>query len=132
MVGASTVQTCTAIMYSDMGFRKINEFIIGLEAFMERKGFSSISELRGLTLSQIVTWDKVDRETRAISQVNPQRCTGCGMCKSWCLYNAISFKNKKAIIDPQKCDGCGLCASLCLDEAIFMKGPVPIYLGDFN
>jgi len=132
MAGASTVQTCTALMYSEMGFRKINDFIIGLESFMERKGFSSIAELRGISLGQIVTWDKVDRKTRATSAVNPQRCTGCGMCKGWCLYGAISFKSKKAVIDPGKCSGCGLCASLCLDEAIFMQGPVPIFLGDFN
>ncbi|MEN6326780.1 MAG: tRNA-dihydrouridine synthase [Syntrophomonas sp.] len=132
MVGASTVQICTALMYSDVGFRKIDDFINGLENYMERKGFSSISELKGLSLGQILNWTKLDRETKALSEVNPQRCTGCGMCKNWCLYDAISFKNRKAIIDPAKCGGCGLCASLCLDNAIFMHGPVPVFLGDFS
>jgi dihydropyrimidine dehydrogenase (NAD+) subunit PreA len=132
MAGASTVQTCTALMYSDRGLKVLNDFIVGLERYMERKGFQSISDLRGISLNQIVTWDKVDRETKAISKVNPHRCTGCGMCRNWCLYGAISFKNKRAIIDPDKCDGCGLCASLCLDNAIVMEGPVPVFLGDFN
>jgi len=133
MVGASTVQTCTALMYSSRGFRKINDFIKGLEGYMERKGYATINELKGLTLPQIVTWDKVDRETKNISIVNQEKCTGCKMCQHWCFYDAITFDDEGiAAIDASKCDGCGLCPALCPDDAIRMEGPKPIFLGDFK
>jgi len=136
MVGASTVQTCTALMYSPRGYKKIGDFLKGLEGFMERMGYQSIQEMRGITLRQILTWDKVDRESRAVSIVDQDKCTGCLECQHWCFYNAIAYHDdggkKKAEVDPGKCDGCGLCASLCPHDAVHMEGPVPIFLGDFN
>ncbi|MGS0763496.1 tRNA-dihydrouridine synthase [Syntrophomonas curvata] len=133
MCGASTVQTCTALMYGTRGYRKIGDFIKGLESYMERKGYGSIAEFRGITLPQIISWDMVDRETKAISKVNPEKCTGCKMCPQWCFYDAISLDDEgTAEIDPGKCDGCGLCAALCPDDAIRMEGPKPVFLGDFN
>ncbi|MEW6275995.1 MAG: 4Fe-4S binding protein, partial [Bacillota bacterium] len=136
MVGASTVQTCTALMYSPRGYKKIGDFLKGLEGFMERMGYQSIQEMRGITLRQILTWDKVDRESRAVSIVDQSKCTGCLECQHWCFYNAIAYHDdgdkKKAEVDPGKCDGCGLCASLCPHDAVHMEGPVPIFLGDFN
>lgn len=133
MVGASTVQTCTALMYSSRGFRKIGDFVKGLESYMERKGYATIEDLRGITLPQIVTWDKVDRDSKAISIVNHEKCTGCKMCRHWCFYEAITLDDDGiATIDKEKCDGCGLCAALCPDDAIHMEGPVPVFLGDFS
>ncbi|MEW6425663.1 MAG: tRNA-dihydrouridine synthase [Bacillota bacterium] len=136
MVGASTVQTCTALMYSPRGYKKIEDFLKGLEGFMGRMGYQSIQEMRGITLRQILTWDKVDRESRAVSIVDQNKCTGCLECQHWCFYNAITYHDdggkKKAEVDPGKCDGCGLCASLCPHDAVHMEGPVPIFLGDFN
>lgn len=136
MCGASTVQTCTALMYSPRGFGKIGEFVRGLEEFMAAKGYQNIAQMRGITLGQIKRWDEVDRESRAVSKVNPEKCNGCKECRHWCFYDAISYVEMngkvKARIAPDKCDGCGLCASLCRQEAITMEGPVPIYLGDFN
>lgn len=133
MVGASTVQTCTALMYSSRGFRKIGDFVKGLESYMERKGYATIADLRGVTLPQIVTWDKVDRDSKAVSVVNHEKCTGCKMCRHWCFYDAITLDDDGiATIDATKCDGCGLCAALCPDDAIHMEGPVQVFLGDFN
>lgn len=136
MVGASTVQTCTALMYSPRGFNKIRDFVEGLEKFMTAQGYQNLQEMRGKTLGQILTWDKVDRESRAVSVVKEEKCNGCRQCHHWCFYDAISYKEDggkvKAYIDGNKCDGCGLCASLCKQDAIYMDGPVPVYLGDFK
>lgn len=136
MCGASTVQTCTAIMYGTKGFGHIKEFIVGLEQFMIKKGYHSIAEMKGITLPQIRSWDKVDRESKAISAVNGDLCNGCKFCLNWCFYDAISVTevkgNTRAGIDSNLCDGCGLCASLCPRNAITMEGPVPIYLGNFR
>jgi heterodisulfide reductase subunit A len=68
--------------------------------------------------------------------VDPEKCTGCGVCAKECPIDAISDFNerlskRRAIflrypqavplaytIDRDKCIGCGLCESLCLADAI--------------
>lgn len=137
MCGATTVQTCTAIMYGKKGFGIIGDFVEGLRSFMEAKGYFSIAEMRGITLPQIKTWDAVDRESRAVSRVLPERCVGCGLCLNWCFYDAVSLDSvegnrKKALIAAEACDGCGLCAALCPNYAIEITGSGAIFLGNFN
>ncbi|MBA1336021.1 MAG: Dihydroorotate dehydrogenase-like protein [Firmicutes bacterium] len=136
LVGATTVQTCTALMYSPKGFDMINEYVTKLEKYMQEKGYNTIEDFRGKTLPQILTWDKVDRETRNVSVVDQDKCNGCQFCKNFCFRDAISYVEvsgkKKAQIDKTRCDGCGLCASLCPQNAIHMEGPKPVYLGDFS
>ncbi len=137
MAGASTVQTCTALMYSPKGFKMIQEYVDKLSDYMERKGYNTIEELRGITIPQVLTWDNVDRETKNVSVVDQDKCNGCGMCHNWCFRGpAISYEEvngkRKATIDSNKCDGCGLCPSLCPQNAIYMKGPKPVFLGDFS
>ena len=136
MAGASTVQTCTALMYSPKGYKKLGDFVGGLEKFMAANGYQSIAEMRGITLGQILTWDAVDRDSRAVSVVDQSKCIGCQECQHWCFYGAISYSEvegrQRASIDAQKCDGCGLCASLCMKDAISMEGPAKVYLGDFS
>lgn len=132
MVGASTVQTTTAIMYGTKQFGVVQDFIKGLEDFMEAKGYNSIAEMRGITLNQLKTWDAVDRESRYLSEVNPEKCNGCKLCLNWCFYGAITMEEKKAQIDRSKCDGCGLCPSLCPRDAITLDGPGQSYLGNFR
>jgi len=137
MVGASTIQTCTALMYGTKQYGHIQEFLDGMANYLTEKGYQSLDEIRGITLPQIKTWDVVDRETKAISKVNSEKCTGCGLCTTWCFYDAVSMyeaggNKRKAQIDSNKCDGCGLCASLCPKDAITMEGPKPVFLGDFS
>lgn len=130
MCGASTVQTCTAIMYGRLGYGVVKDFIDNLREFMERKGFSKVEEFKGITIHQILPFDKVDRETKLWSIVNEERCTGCKLCLNWCFYDAITIKTEEkevAWIDRSNCDGCGLCVSLCPVNAIVMEG-AKVYL----
>ena len=49
-------------------------------------------------------------------QVEPDKCKGCKMCmRIGCP--AISWKDKKAVIDPTQCVGCGGCEQLCKFDA---------------
>ena len=32
-------------------------------------------------------------------KVNEETCTGCGLCKNICLYDAVEIIDKKAVID---------------------------------
>lgn len=136
MVGATTCQTCTALMYSGKQYGMIKEFVDGIEKWMVDHNYKTIDEFRGMTLSQILPWDEIDRENKAISKVHQEKCIGCGICAKTCFFDAITMETvdgkKKAVIDPEKCDGCGLCAAICPQDAIEMEGPVPVYLGDFS
>ena len=49
-------------------------------------------------------------------QVELDKCKGCKMCmRIGCP--AISWKDKKAVIDPTQCVGCGVCEQLCKFDA---------------
>ncbi len=53
MLGATTVQTVTAIMWD--GMQAVPNLLDGVRAFMERKGYNSIEDFRGIALPYIVT-----------------------------------------------------------------------------
>lgn len=53
-------------------------------------------------------------------EVNSDKCVGCKMClKLGCP--AISYKNKKAIVDYTQCVGCNVCTQLCKVGAMTQK-----------
>jgi NADH:ubiquinone oxidoreductase subunit F (NADH-binding)/(2Fe-2S) ferredoxin len=51
--------------------------------------------------------------------IDPDKCTGCGVCVQGCVHNAISGEKKQAhVIDTQLCQKCGICRSECKFDAI--------------
>ena len=59
-----------------------------------------------------------------VAQVNPIKCSSCGVCVSICPYSAPRFDEKsgKAMIESTLCKGCGLCVSSCRSGALHLKG----------
>jgi heterodisulfide reductase subunit A2 len=60
-----------------------------------------------------------------VSQVDAQKCIGCGLCTEVCSFSAIVLeevegKGQRAKNIPASCKGCGLCASSCPQHAIDM------------
>ncbi|HEY49064.1 MAG TPA: 4Fe-4S binding protein [Dehalococcoidia bacterium] len=52
-------------------------------------------------------------------QIDPDKCTGCGVCLKGCVYNAITGTKKQVhVIDTQLCEKCGICRSECKFDAI--------------
>ncbi|MDR2501939.1 MAG: 4Fe-4S dicluster domain-containing protein [Oscillospiraceae bacterium] len=68
----------------------------------------------------------ISRRDDGLVLIDPQKCAGCGACKSACVYGAIFFNDELKIA--QKCTGCahlldnglGLprCADACPTEAL--------------
>ncbi|MHA2020635.1 MAG: NAD-dependent dihydropyrimidine dehydrogenase subunit PreA [Candidatus Thorarchaeota archaeon] len=119
MVGAKTLQVCTAAMW--YGFGIIKNMTKDLDSFMERKGYSSIEELVGKALPKITTWDALSKLSPVVASVIADKCTGCKKCVIACAdggYVAIQMREGKAVVNVEKCDGCGLCAVICDDDAI--------------
>jgi NAD-dependent dihydropyrimidine dehydrogenase PreA subunit len=52
-------------------------------------------------------------------QVDKNKCTGCGTCKSVCPANVFDLKGGKSVVSrPQDCLECGSCVANCPQEAI--------------
>ncbi len=65
-----------------------------------------------------------------IARVNPEKCSGCGLCTEVCSYGAIELinlgreKEEKIVasVNEPLCKGCGICAGACLSGAIQLFG----------
>ena len=115
MLGATTVQICTSIMWQ--GYGHFQTLLKGLEGYMEAEKIESLDAIRGKTLPYITTIDEVSKRPPLVSKVDPEKCTnlkkgGCELCGKVCFYGAIEFSPRLKIIE-KNCDGCNLCVELC-------------------
>ena len=60
-----------------------------------------------------------------IAEIDPEKCSGCGVCEQACKFDAITM-TPKAIVDPLKCEGCGLCEIVCPLAEFEEENPVTI------
>ncbi|MEA2015924.1 MAG: electron transfer flavoprotein subunit alpha [Actinomycetota bacterium] len=54
-------------------------------------------------------------------KVDKKTCTGCGLCKKACLYDAIDIIDGKAAIN-ENCVFCGACVDVCRFNSIEISG----------
>lgn len=61
--------------------------------------------------------------TQKIPVIDTDRCTFCGRCHAYCVYNAIFILPPMNVIRviEDLCHGCGACMVACQDEAIIEK-----------
>ncbi len=67
---------------------------------------------------------EVEREQIYVSGhtavVDHSLCTLCGICESYCRFDAITEEEGRIIISETSCDGCFLCSRICPMNAITM------------
>lgn len=53
------------------------------------------------------------------ASIDRAACSGCGICREVCRFDAVSHAGSGAFrIDPFKCEGCRLCERICPEKAI--------------
>jgi heterodisulfide reductase subunit A len=69
----------------------------------------------------IPMWNRVFKIDAISSMIDPDLCTGCGVCENLCPHGAIRIENKKARTLRALCKGCGNCGAACPTHAITMS-----------
>jgi dihydropyrimidine dehydrogenase (NAD+) subunit PreA len=128
VLGASTVQVCTAVMH--YGFRIVEDMIDGLSNYLDDKGIKSVADLVGRSVPAVTKWEELDLNYKIIANVNQEKCIGCGLCYVACndgAHQSIGVEPRGDgrshvwILDDM-CVGCNLCSLVCpVDNCITMK-----------
>ncbi|SHK89258.1 4Fe-4S dicluster-binding protein [Hymenobacter psychrotolerans] len=125
LLGASSVQVCTAAMH--FGFGIIREMTSGLEQYMREKGFQTINDMVGRALPNVKHWEELNLHYKVTASLNEQKCIGCQLCYTACedgAHQAIRLQpgtRVPEIID-ENCVGCNLCSLVCpVEECITME-----------
>lgn len=117
LLGASTVQVCTAVMH--YGFGIIREMLPGLERYMDEKGYRTIDDMVGKALPNVGEWKTLNLKHKVVANINADKCIGCQLCYIACddgAHQAIALPSDgsriPSIID-ENCVGCNLCSLVC-------------------
>jgi NAD-dependent dihydropyrimidine dehydrogenase PreA subunit len=54
--------------------------------------------------------------------IDPEKCSGCGMCRIVCPHGIFEISGRKAsIVDRDSCMECGACARNCPEKALYVR-----------
>jgi dihydropyrimidine dehydrogenase (NAD+) subunit PreA len=82
LLGASSVQVCTAVMH--YGFRIIDGLVSGLEGWMRDKGYARVGDFVGLSSPRIRPWGELDLNYKVVAEIDQEKCIHCGLCYIAC------------------------------------------------
>ncbi len=127
LLGAGSVQVCTAVMH--YGFGIVREMEAGLVQFMNDKNYNTIYDFIGKALPNVTEWKHLNLKHKVVANINPQKCIGCDLCYIACddgAHQAIKLDrtngNRIPEIIDENCVGCNLCALVCpVEECITME-----------
>ncbi|MBI2605814.1 MAG: NAD-dependent dihydropyrimidine dehydrogenase subunit PreA [Deltaproteobacteria bacterium] len=144
MLGAGTVQVCTAVMH--YGYRIVEDMIQGMSDYMDAKGFRSTSELVGRAIPNYTDWGSLNRRHTLLAKIHQEHCIGCNLCVVACddgghqcidlnpefradtnptNINLHRTTRKAPIVREEECVGCNLCSLVCPAPGAITMETVP-------
>jgi dihydropyrimidine dehydrogenase (NAD+) subunit PreA len=93
LLGATTLQVCTAVMHR--GFGVVKAMTRGLDQWMAQKEFDTIPEVVGRAAPLIKHWGDLDLNYKVIAEIDESTCIHCGICYACCedgCYQAIDWE----------------------------------------
>ncbi len=126
LLGASSVQVCTAVMH--YGFGIVREIEAGVLNFMKEKGYNTIYDFCGKALPNATEWKHLNLDYKVVANIHAEKCIGCQLCYIACddgAHQAIALPTNgsriPSIID-ENCVGCNLCSLVCpVEDCITME-----------
>ncbi|MEO6348219.1 MAG: NAD-dependent dihydropyrimidine dehydrogenase subunit PreA [Aquaticitalea sp.] len=126
LLGATSVQVCTAVMH--YGFGIVREMEAGLRQFMEEKNYNTIYDFAGKALPNVTEWKHLNLKYKVVAEIDPNKCIGCELCYISCddgAHQAIALSEDRSIRIPsiieENCVGCNLCSLVCpVEDCITM------------
>jgi dihydroorotate dehydrogenase/Pyruvate/2-oxoacid:ferredoxin oxidoreductase delta subunit len=117
MCGADVIGVCTETMLS--GFSFLGKWMRSLKDYMNKMGFQTYRDIRDLLLQEIKPATELTLWA-GYAQVDPEKCSSCGLCVEIGHCNAIVMTDEAASIDSKLCHGCSTCIDICPQKAILM------------
>jgi len=117
MCGADVIGVCTETMLS--GFSFLGKWMKSLKDYMKKMGFQTQRDIRDLLLQEIKPATDLTLWA-GYAQVDPEKCSSCGLCVEIGHCNAIVMTDEAASIDSTLCHGCSTCIDICPQKAILM------------
>lgn len=116
LLGAHSVELSSIVLWK--GYMIIPEFLNYLSSYLSKqnlflnqlvgKGFFALSE------------DSQTFFTPAVSKINRKNCTKCKLCMET-ICTASGLENNQVIVNENKCTGCGLCKLVCNYNARYLS-----------
>jgi dihydroorotate dehydrogenase/Pyruvate/2-oxoacid:ferredoxin oxidoreductase delta subunit len=115
MCGADGIGVCTQTMIAGFGF--LEKWMKSLKGYMNKMGFEQVSDFRDLLIREIKPASNLT-VWAGVAQVDPEKCSSCGLCVEIGHCNAIVMTDAGASVDSGLCHGCSTCIDICPKEAI--------------
>ena len=101
----------------------------GLSAYMDEKGFKSVTQMRGYILPKITAHEELNFAHRVTASIDEGLCTKCELCHTACMdggWQAIEMESRQVYprVVMEKCDGCSLCLQVCPVEGCITLMPL--------
>jgi len=118
MCGADSIGVCTETMIHGFGF--LEKWMKSMKDYMKKMGFKAARDFRDLLIGEIKSAAELT-VWAGVAQVDPEKCSSCGLCVEIGHCNAILLTDAAASVLPNLCHGCSTCIDICPKGAIHME-----------